>query len=251
MPYPFSSEVSAGQPTAAAHYNNLRKDALYFGNAAADSLTPGAFLSRFAQNLSLVYLATNRIRVPFIGYRPCILMINGYALKATADIDLPAGMFSGVAALWYVFAVRSPGSTTFTITVNTSPVEAPDHQMIGFCYWDGAVISSIQCFFANTGLAVADYDSGWFAVVANTSYTKTHGLTAFARVVMLFHSTDSAGASEWVLVSAVQGAAGAELTPIGWTSTAIIASSSSGAGATCQSTRRVSAVGYWRILAWI
>ena len=33
MTYPLSTTVSAGQPTAAAHYNHLRSDALRFGQA--------------------------------------------------------------------------------------------------------------------------------------------------------------------------------------------------------------------------
>jgi hypothetical protein len=252
MPYPNSSDVSAGQPTASTHYNNLRKDALYFGNAAADSLTPGSFLARFAQNLSLVYLATNRLRVPYSSsIKPAALMINGYALKATADIDLPASMFSGGAATWYVFAVRSAGSVTFTLTVNTSPVEGTDQRLIGECYWDGTNIGAIQCYFANTGMPDADYDSGWFAVTGSATYTKAHGLSGFPRLVMLFHATDAAGTSEWVLVNVVGATSAYDLGPIGWTSGNIIASSSTATSGTCHSTRRVSAVGYWRILAWL
>ena len=252
MAYPNSSDVAAGQPTASAHYNNLRKDALYFGNAAADSLTPGAFFARFAHNLSVIYLATNRLRVPFTSsIKPAALMINGYALKATADIDLPAGMFSGVAANWYIFAVRTTGSTTFTLTVNTSPVEGADQRLIGECYWDGTNIGAVQCYFSNTGMPDADYDSGWFAVAGSQTYSKAHGLSGFPRLVMLLHATDSAGTSEWVKVDAVQAAAAADPAAVGWTSGNVIAQSSSGAGGTCQSTRRASAVGYWRILAWI
>jgi hypothetical protein len=70
MAYPNSSDVSAGQPTASAHYNNLRKDALYFGNAAADSNPAGTFFTRFVSNLTIQYLASNRLRVPYVSYKP-------------------------------------------------------------------------------------------------------------------------------------------------------------------------------------
>ena len=43
MTYPLSSEVSSGQPTAAAQYNNLRRDALRLGQADADAATHGGF----------------------------------------------------------------------------------------------------------------------------------------------------------------------------------------------------------------
>jgi hypothetical protein len=253
MAYPNSSDVAAGQPTASAHYNNLRKDAVYLGNAAADSLSIGSFLARFVQNLSIIYLATNRLRVPLnSSIKPAMLVINGYLLKATADIDLPAGMFSGAAMTWYIFAVRSAGSTTFTLTVNTSSVEGTDQRLIGECYWDGAAIGAILCYFSNTGFPDADYDSGWFSVVANTTYTKAHGLSGFPRVVELYHATDAAGTSEWVRVTVNMPISGNyDLSVIGWTSGNIIASSTNGGGATCQSSRRSSAVGYWRILAWL
>lgn len=173
MAYPNSSDASAGQPIASARYNNLRKDTLYFGNAATDSLTPGDFFARFAHNLSLVYLATNRLRVPYTSsIKPAALMINGYTLKATADIDLPAGMFSGGAMTWNVFAMQSAGSTTFTITINTSPVKGTDQRLISQCYWDGTNIGAVIYYFGNTGFPTADYDSGWFAVSASPPYPK-------------------------------------------------------------------------------
>ena len=43
MTYPLSSEVSSGQPTAAAQYNNLRRDALRMGQADADAATLAEF----------------------------------------------------------------------------------------------------------------------------------------------------------------------------------------------------------------
>ena len=56
MTYPLSSAVSAGQPTAVDHYNNLRLDALYLGQAAADAVGMAALLNRWEQNLNLVLI---------------------------------------------------------------------------------------------------------------------------------------------------------------------------------------------------
>lgn len=251
MAYPNSSDVSAGQPTASAHYNNLRKDALYFGNAAVDSNPAGTFFTRFVSNLTIQYLASNRLRVPYVSYKPVSIMINGCALKATADVDLPSSQFSGGAATWYIFAVQTAGSTTFTLTVNTSPTESANTRLIGECAYDGSNVGLITCYFDFSTLPDADYDSGWFAVAAANTYTKTHGLGTTPRMVLLFHATDSGGTSEWVLVTVVQTSTSNELGPLGWTSTNIIGQSGATAQATCRSTRRDSAVGYWRMLAWI
>ena len=48
MPYPFSSNVAAGQQTQASQYNNLRKDALFLGAEPANSASLGAFLGSIA-----------------------------------------------------------------------------------------------------------------------------------------------------------------------------------------------------------
>lgn len=181
MTYPISEEVTPGQPTASAHYNNLRRDALRLGNADVDSLTIAGFLNRHFEHMNLQYLATNRVRVPHSINQPPTLMINGCLLQATASVDLPSNQFTGVAALWYIFAVRTPGSTTFTLAVNTAAAEATDQRLIGECYWDGEniLVPSIKCYFQPVlALSAADYDSGWFAVTTGATYTKNHMLAA-------------------------------------------------------------------------
>src|SRR5512139_801463 len=102
MTYPLSTDVSAGQPTAVAHYNTLRADALRLGQAETDCVTTGVMLRRYARGVRLQYLATNRLRVPFVTTDPATLMINGFMCQAGANVDLPAGLFSGGAATWYV-----------------------------------------------------------------------------------------------------------------------------------------------------
>ena len=142
MTYPLSNEVSSGQPTAYQHYNNLRADALRFGQAAADSANLGALLARFEHGLTLEYLETNRLRVPASPAAPVGLVINGCLLSAAANVDLSAGAApSGAAALYYVFAVRSPGSATFTLDINTAEAESANTRRIGRFYWDGSAVA--------------------------------------------------------------------------------------------------------------
>ena len=141
MTYPNSSNVSAGQPTASAHYNNLRSDALYLGKDESGAVTLGKVLSRYEENLTLELLGTNRVRVPASLEQPVNLMVSSYMLQATANVDLSTGAApAGAAAVYYVFALRSGGSTTFTIDVNTSSAEANDRRLIGSFYWDGSAI---------------------------------------------------------------------------------------------------------------
>jgi hypothetical protein len=142
MTYPLSTDVVAGQLTAADHYNNLRADALRLGQAAADSLNVAEVFSRFEQNLTIQLLGTDRLRVPCSTTAPVILVIDGYfVLRSTVNVDLPSGgKPSGSETMWYLFAVRTPGSTTFTLEVNTSAMESSGRRLIGSFYWNGTAI---------------------------------------------------------------------------------------------------------------
>ena len=147
MTYPLSSDVAAGQPTAAAHYNNLRADALRLGQPAADAVTLASLLGRFESGLALELLGSNRLRVPAASTAPVSLVISGVPLSASANVDLPTGSApAGSAMKFYVFAVASPGSQTFTLDVNTSPTESTGRRLIGRFYWNGTEIdaASIQ-----------------------------------------------------------------------------------------------------------
>jgi hypothetical protein len=145
MAYPVSSDVSSGQPTAAAHYNNLRADALRLGQASTDAVNLGDIFARFENNLTLQYLATNKVRVAASATAPVMLVVNGTPLLATAAVDLPGGSVpSGGAAWWYVFAVQTAGSTTFTLSANTTLPEAAGTRRIGRFYWDGAAITKLK-----------------------------------------------------------------------------------------------------------
>jgi hypothetical protein len=251
MTYPLSSSVTAGQPTAAEHYNNLRADALYLGNGNADSKSLAGFLNRHAEFMSLEVLNSTRLRVPYTINQPPTLIINGYLLQASANVDLPSNQFSGGAATWYVFAVRSTESTTFTLAVNTSSAEATDYRLIGEAVWDGSTISSATCYFTPTAkLAAADYDSGWFAVTYNSTYTKAHGLGQTPRQVLLVWSASSTGATENIPVTVV-GYSNNSFPVIGYDSTYLYATTGDSATAgTVKSIRAISASGYYRFMAW-
>jgi hypothetical protein len=137
--YPTSSDVVSGQSTLAAHYNTLRADALRAGATAANAVNMADLLAGYSKHVQLQYLATNRVRVPYASTAIPALMVNGYMLRLAANADL-AEAPSGAAALYYVFANRSAGSTALTLSVNTSPTEAEDQRCIGEFYWTGTAI---------------------------------------------------------------------------------------------------------------
>ncbi|MEE4194485.1 MAG: hypothetical protein V2J07_04730 [Anaerolineae bacterium] len=141
MTYPLSTTVSAGQPTAAAHYNNLRADALRFGHAEADAVTLGDLFAHYSAHLNLKRLGTNRLRVEATPQAPVELVIQGCPCRAIANVDLSsADAPSGSAATWFVFANRSSGASTFTLSVNTSATPTAAQCLVGACYWDGSQI---------------------------------------------------------------------------------------------------------------
>ncbi len=140
MSYPLSSDVVAGQPTAAAHYNNLRADALWLGANEADAVTIGQLLAGYEDHLQLEVISGNRIRVPASSNLPVCLMVDGIPVMATEGVDLPTGSApSGETAVYYVFAVRTAGSTAFTLEINTSSGVSAGKRLIGRFDWNGSI----------------------------------------------------------------------------------------------------------------
>jgi hypothetical protein len=175
MTYPLSSDVVAGQPTAAAHYNNLRSDALRLGQAAADAAYLGDVLARYESGIHIDILSTDRLRIPATSAAPACLVIDGFPVRAVTNIDLPSGgKPSGGACGWYIFAVRSAGSTSFSLEVNTTSAESAGKRLIGQFYWDGTKIikDSIRTSltdFISANLYLANYQ------VCNGRLTVTSG----------------------------------------------------------------------------
>ena len=191
MPYPNSSPVAPGQQTQASQYNNLRKDAVYLGAETANSVSLGTFLSSLAFNVRVNYLAPNKLRVPYDSQNPASLVINGNMLVAQANIDLPANEFSGGAAVWYIFANRADAVSSFSLSVNTSPVPNPTQRLIGEVFWNGTNLApqSIRSYLSGGDVRQPAYDSGWFAVTYNTTYNKAHGLGQLPREVATYWSS--------------------------------------------------------------
>jgi hypothetical protein len=162
MTYPLSSDVTAGQPTAASHYNNLRADCLRLGQALADSANVGDMLARWeAANLTITILGTDRLRVPCSAVAPVGLIVNGFVLRSISNVDLSAGgKPTGSPAMWYVFACRTAASSNFTITVNSSATEGTDQRLIGSFYWDGSAIQAptIRTAFAGMIKSLINYN---------------------------------------------------------------------------------------------
>ena len=185
MTYPLSSDVTAGQPTAADHYNNLRADALRLGQLATDAAYIGDVLARYESGIHIDILSTDRLRIAATATVPACLVIDGYPVKAVTNVDLPSGgKPSGGAADWYIFAVRSAGSTSFTLEVNTTATESTGKRLIGSFYWDGSKIikDSIRTTFtdfiqANLYLANHQVCSGRLTTTTGTPIPTTDSTT--------------------------------------------------------------------------
>ncbi len=61
---------------------------------------------------------------------------------------------------------------------------------IGECVTDGSSVTSVTAYALK-----GRYDSGWFAVSANTKYSKTHNLGCIPLHIELLGATDSSGAN--------------------------------------------------------
>jgi hypothetical protein len=141
MSYPLSADVAAGDITAASHYNNLRSDAMRLGNLAADSVNLGLLLKFFESQLTIKILGTTRIYVPASAAVPVSLVISGTPVQAVANVELAlADAAAGAADDWYVFANKTAGTTTFTLSISTVSAEAANQRRLGQFYWNGTAI---------------------------------------------------------------------------------------------------------------
>ena len=151
MSYPLSADVSAGDITAAAHYNNLRSDALRLGQLAADAVNLGAILESYESKLNIVRLGTTLVRVEASAAVPVAIIVAGVPVRSVANVDLPAESApAGAADTYYVFANRVAGSTSFTLSVNVVSAEGAAQRRIGQFYWNGTEVvkDSIQTEFS-------------------------------------------------------------------------------------------------------
>ncbi|MEA5078044.1 MAG: hypothetical protein VB013_05690 [Anaerolineaceae bacterium] len=253
MTYPLSAEVTAGQPTAAAHYNNLRKDALTLGNNEADSIDLATYFAHHANNFTLQKLSSNRLRVPYSANFPATIVINGCLLKARGNVDLPANLIQSIAGTWYIFAVRTPGSTTFTLTANTTSAESTNQRLVGEVYYTGD-ISYIECYLnPKSKLSDPDYESAWFAVSYQGTYVRAHNLGVTPSLITLVWCL-TAGTTYQVPVTVVVSTAPTqgEYNPLyaDESNITVITGNSASYDATCHSRVAQSTAGYYKIRAY-
>lgn len=149
--YPLSERPSSGGPTAFQEYWRLWADANYLGkvdkltkddDAGGDpqAVAVGELFQRYIFNCRPELLGVDTIRVPFTADRPQSLIINGFMLQGTTNID--SDVYVGGADTIYILAIRTVDSTTFTIELRTSPTEGTDERLIGQVRWDGAAFDA-------------------------------------------------------------------------------------------------------------
>ena len=132
------------------------------------------------------------------------------------------------------------------------PTARQTGDLITAAIWNQDVVDNSQ-FLYDSALGSVEYDSGWFAVTYNTAYTKAHGFGQAPRFVAIWHSTTASPGSADELVMALGGyeASVHHRNTVGVDSTNIyIQTATSNASGVCDSTRRASASGYYRVLAW-
>ncbi len=133
-----------------------------------------------------------------------------------------------------------------------APPERETGDLVTAAIWNQDVVANTQALFDEKFGRAADYDSGWFAVVYNTTYTKAHGLAAAPIEIILWHAAVAApGAGhELVRVTDVKDGVG-DVNFIGADGTNIyIKTGLDSTRGTVLSTRRSSAAGYYRVMAW-
>jgi hypothetical protein len=137
--YPSSIDVVAQTANKASEVVAIRADALYFGSDEDNAKTLGDFLGRYSQGMTLEILGIDQIRISYSARKPPTVMVNGYMLQATTNVDTPA--HTGASGTYYVMAVRTAASLTFTTEIRSSAVEGTDERVVGEFYWDGAEIA--------------------------------------------------------------------------------------------------------------
>lgn len=142
MTYPLSSDVTAGETTLASQYNNLRADALRLGGDAAGAATLQDLLYNQRNGIVLSGSETTLTLTASAG-NPCAVMIDGLpaVVKTVLTLEISEAVYSAAAVLW-VFAAKTAGSTAFTLSVSASSAETTGTRLIGRLFWNGKKIVS-------------------------------------------------------------------------------------------------------------
>ncbi len=104
---------------------------------------------------------------------------------------------------FYLYAVADADANTFTVEISTSssaPGTGICYRRLGSFYNDSS--SNITNISNDDAPKYQTYDSGWFAVAANTTYAKTHSLGTTKVLTTIYVSSSFDGSSNCYLVGA-------------------------------------------------
>jgi len=113
--------------------------------------------------------------------------------------------------------------------------------------------TALSALAAGTHLSAPAYDSGWYSVAVDTTYTKAHGLGVTPRHVEVFHSTTATPGSsdELVRVTGVSESYGKDVVGVDATNVYVTTGVNTYSYATVNSRRRDSNTGYHKVMAWV
>ena len=136
MTYPLSSPVSAGDPTEASQYNNLRQDALFLGGDPAGSGNLQQLLFQNMGTIRLSRLSATTIQLSASESDPCGIMIGGtiFAVTENLTVLLTHTAFPALGRCYVYAAAQSDGTFILDASYNTVLTNA---RMIGTFLWDG------------------------------------------------------------------------------------------------------------------
>ncbi len=141
MPYPLSSDVTPGEPTLAAQYNNLRADALYFGGNPAGAADLRSLFADYLEGIRLTGSETT-LTLEASSAEPCALVLDGLpaVVRTPLTTEISPAAFPSPCLLW-IF-IRSDGAepAAFSLNVSESPFETTGTRRIGRLEWTGSKI---------------------------------------------------------------------------------------------------------------
>lgn len=193
---PLADRPVAEQPVNAEWGRQMWADSNYFGkviksveddDAGGDpqAVVAPTFFERYIFNVRPVLLGVDAIRVTYAVDRPQTIMINGFMLQGTANID--SATYAGALATIFIVAIRTPGSTTFTIELRTTSAEGTDERLIGQVHWDGSAFDpNLLVAYELEGFGLQHNDpeiiKTWVSFTGATGVIlSSHGVTSVVR----------------------------------------------------------------------
>lgn len=174
-------------------------DSVGENNAALDLM-----LSKYQQGCKIAYSSAAQITVGAGGVMVSnsagtvrLMLANAAATTVTwSDIDTGA---EAASTTYYVYAIGSATTdTVFTVKISTSstaPTGVTYYKRLGSFYNDASSNITLITNDENKSNTGKTYDTGWFAVSANTDYSKTHNLGTIKIIPAIWFSTSSDGSN--------------------------------------------------------